>query len=91
MPLAPCVSRHTVNLLAFLFLIGVALACVTGELRSVEAAQTKYDECVADYSVDDPACRKLHKDLQAAQQQYETKSRRAWNCDTLSEDCPTRY
>ncbi len=67
------------------------MACVTSELRSVDAAKAKYDECVAEYSVDDPACRDLHKRLQESQREYETKAHRAWNCDPLMESCPTRY
>jgi len=85
-------ARHTPGVLALMLLTGLVLACVTGELRGVEAARAKYDECVANYSVDDPTCKKLHKALQEAQRDYETKSHRgAWSCDPLSESCPSRY
>ena len=92
MPLILRAARHTPSIRAIMLSTGLVLACVTGELRGVEAAQTKYDQCVADYSVDDPACKKLHEALQEAQQDYETKAHRAsWGCDPLSESCPSRY
>jgi hypothetical protein len=63
----------TITLTAYL-----ALGCVTGELRSMETAKAKYEDCVAEYSAQDPYCRKLHERLLEAQARYENDTGRAW-------------
>lgn len=89
MSLALRASRHAS--LSVITLLGcLTLGCVAGELRSMEAAQSDYDDCVAEYSAEDPDCKALHERLLEAQLRYENNSRRAWACDPMSEECPTR-
>jgi len=83
-------ARQTLNILGFTLLACLTVGCVTGELRSMEAAQAEYEACVAEFSAEDPDCRALHVSLLEAQRRYENNSRRAWSCDPMSEDCPTR-
>jgi len=71
-------SRRMTNILAASLLCSLALGCVTGELRSMETAQAEYDACVAEYSVEDPSCRTLHKRLLETQDRYKNDTGRAW-------------
>ena len=86
-------SRSTPAVYLFRFIAlstGLALGCLTGELRSMDSARAEYEACVSEYSAEDPECERLHARLLDAQRRYEQNSRGAWTCDPMSEDCPTR-
>ena len=90
MPVALCASPTGKRLLVTALLACLAFGCVGRELRAMETARTEYEQCVSEYSESDPECRRLHDVLRNAQNRYEHNSRRAWSCDPISEDCPTR-
>jgi hypothetical protein len=71
-------SRQITHIASIMLVANLALGCVTGELRSMEAAKAKYEDCVAEYSAQDPYCKKLHERLLEAQSRYDNDTGRAW-------------
>jgi hypothetical protein len=67
----------------------LSAGCVASDLRAMERARERYEACVAASGESDPECRALRESYLAAQERYESNSRRAWSCDPATEECPT--
>ena len=73
-------------------LVGIfALGCVSAELRSMTTARADYEACLAEHGERHPDCRALRAVLLTEEQRYEDNARRAWVCDPITAECPSRH
>lgn len=78
-------SRWTPCLLALGFW---ASACAADSHRDLVAARARYERCVSDQGA--ARCAAEQQRLEAVERRYEDEARRAWGCDPVHEDCPTK-